>query len=66
MPAPHTPNTAAATAAVLRRGDETAAARLRRHGWLPIPPEALAELSADVLAQVQHAMETASQSPVAS
>jgi hypothetical protein len=43
MPAPKTPNTAAATAAVRRRGDETAARRLREHGWLVVPPEALTE-----------------------
>jgi hypothetical protein len=40
MPAPKNPNTAAATAAVRRRGDETAARRLREHGWLVMPPEA--------------------------
>lgn len=39
MPAPKRPNTAAATAAVRRRGDETAAARLRSHGWIVISPE---------------------------
>jgi hypothetical protein len=39
MPAPKRPNTAAATAAVRRRGDETAADRLRAHGWLVISPE---------------------------
>jgi hypothetical protein len=43
MPAPKTPNTAAATAAVRRRGDEAAARRLREHGWLVVPPEALTE-----------------------
>lgn len=54
MPAPKRPNTAAATAAVRRRGDETAAARLRSHGWLAVPPEAIeglrdeiAEMTAD-------------------
>ena len=41
MPAPKTPNTAAATQATRRRGDETAAARLREHGWLVVPPEQL-------------------------
>lgn len=39
MPAPKTPNTSAATAANQRRGDETAAARLRAAGWLVVPPE---------------------------
>jgi hypothetical protein len=39
MPAPNRPNTAAATAAVRRRGDETAARRLRAAGWLVLPPE---------------------------
>lgn len=33
------PRTAAATAAVVRRGDEKAAARLRAHGWIVIAPE---------------------------
>lgn len=39
MPAPKSPNTAAATAAVRRRGQETAAAKLRQAGWLVTPPE---------------------------
>lgn len=52
MPAPKNPNTAAATAAVRRRGDETAAARLRAHGWLVLPPEAVTELPADVVERV--------------
>jgi UPF0042 nucleotide-binding protein len=38
MPAPHNPNTAAATATVRRRGDRTAAERLRNHGWTVVPP----------------------------
>jgi len=50
MPAPKNPNTVAATAAVRRRGDETAAARLRTHGWLVIPPEAAADLPAELTA----------------
>lgn len=33
MPAPKTPNTAAATAAVVRRGQETMARKLRAAGW---------------------------------
>lgn len=49
MPAPKKPNTAAATAAVRRRGDETAAARLRAHGWLVLSPEAIDQLPADVV-----------------
>lgn len=53
MPAPKNPNTAAATAAVRRRGDETAAARLRKHGWLVIPPEVVAQLSDDVAEQLR-------------
>lgn len=48
MPAPKTPNTAAATAAVRRRGDETAAARLRANGWLVLPPETVAQLPASL------------------
>lgn len=39
MPAPKTPNTAAATAAVRRRGQETMAAKLRAAGWTVTPPE---------------------------
>jgi len=50
MPAPKRPNTAAATAVIRRRGDETAAARLRKAGWLVVPPEVLAELPAELLA----------------
>lgn len=38
MPAPKKPNTAAATAAVRRRGQETMAAKLRKAGWLVVPP----------------------------
>lgn len=39
MPAPKRPNTAAATAAVRRRGSETMAAKLREAGWLAVAPE---------------------------
>lgn len=39
MPAPKKPNTAAATAAVRRRGQETMAAKLREVGWTCTPPE---------------------------
>jgi hypothetical protein len=56
MPAPKRPNTAAATAAVRRRGDETAAARLRDHGWLVLPPEVIAELPADVIERVTNVL----------
>lgn len=42
-PAP-TARTAAATAAVVRRGDETAAARLREHGWVVVAPEILGQV----------------------
>lgn len=56
MPAPKSPNTAAATAAVLRRGDETAAARLRSHGWLVIPPEAVAELPSGTIERVNNVL----------
>lgn len=38
MPAPIRPNTEAATAATKRRGDDTAAARLRAAGWTVLPP----------------------------
>lgn len=53
MPAPKRPNTAAATAAVRRRGDETAAARLRNHGWIVIPPEGVADLPPEVVESAQ-------------
>ncbi len=57
MPAPIRPNTAAATAAVRRRGDLTAAARLAAAGWTVTPPrdqpEAVEELAA-VRASLRH------------
>lgn len=56
MPAPKHPNTAAATAAVRRRGDETAAARLRENGWLVVPPEAVAILPAEIVGRVNNVM----------
>jgi hypothetical protein len=56
MPAPKKPNTAAATAAVRRRGDETAAARLRASGWLVISPEAVAKLPAEVVNRVNNVL----------
>lgn len=43
---------AAANAANRRRGDETAAARLRDHGWIVIPPEAVADLPPEVVQRV--------------
>ncbi len=55
MPAPKRPNTEAATAKVVRRGDETAAARLRAHGWGVIPPEVLATLPDEVRSAVETA-----------
>lgn len=59
MPAPKRPNTARATETVIRRGDDTAAARLREHGWLAVPPEAVALLSARVREQIRKAVEKA-------
>ena len=61
MPAPNRPNTAAASAVVRRRGDETAAARLRKHGWLVVPPEVLAQLPPDLIERVNEAGASASQ-----
>lgn len=61
MPAPKKPNTAAATAAVRRRGDETAAVRLRSHGWLTLPPEAVDQLPADVVERLRAARTTEEQ-----
>jgi hypothetical protein len=52
MPAPKRPNTTAATESVRRRGDETAAVRLRKRGWLVLPPEAVNELPRDVIDRV--------------
>ena len=54
MPAPKRHNTTAATAKVVRRGDDTAAGRLREHGWLVVPPEALAELPAEIVERVNN------------
>lgn len=48
MPAPKRPNTTAATAAVVRRGQETVAAKLRSAGWIVLPPEQVADLPDDV------------------
>lgn len=57
MPAPKRPNTEAATnrarEVAVRRGDETAARRLREHGWLVVPPERLAELSDEARTAVE-------------
>lgn len=39
MPAPKRPNTAAATEATKRRGQETMAAKLREAGWAALTPE---------------------------
>ncbi len=39
MPAPRRPNTAAATAAVVRRAQERKANELTAVGWLVVPPE---------------------------
>jgi hypothetical protein len=52
MSAPEQPRTAKATAAVVRRGQETKAAALRQAGWLVIPPEAVAALPPDVVARL--------------
>jgi 3-methyladenine DNA glycosylase Tag len=56
MPAPKRPNTAAATAAVRRRGQETMARRLREAGWLVVPPEQVEDTQA-ALAYAQRHME---------
>lgn len=48
MGAPKRPNPTPGAAARRRQGDETAAARLRDHGWLVIPPEAVAELPVEI------------------
>jgi hypothetical protein len=44
MPAPKRPNTAAATAAVIRKAQDRKAAELREAGWLVVPPERLGDL----------------------
>lgn len=46
------PRTAAATAAVRRRGQETKARALREAGWIVLPPEAFHELPPKLLAQI--------------
>jgi hypothetical protein len=56
MPAPIRPNTAAATAVVRRRGDESAAARLREHGWIVVPPEVADRMPSMLIEQVRAAM----------
>lgn len=48
MPAPKRPNTAAATAAVRRRGQETMAAKLRAAGWVVVPPEQAGSVPPDI------------------
>jgi hypothetical protein len=48
MARPKNPNTVNASAKNRRRGDETAAARLRRHGWLPVPPEVLEQMNPEL------------------
>ncbi len=49
MTAPKSPRTAAATAAVRRRGQETMARKLREAGWLCFPPEVAAELATKLI-----------------
>jgi hypothetical protein len=44
MAAPKNPNTASATAAVRRLGQNTKAHKLREAGWAAIPPETIAEM----------------------
>jgi hypothetical protein len=58
MPAPKRPNTTAATAAVVRRGQETRAARLRAAGWLALPPEVVAGLPSEVIDRIDAAVQT--------
>lgn len=45
-------NTDRASEARRRIGDEKAAARLRRRGWLPVPPDRLAELPAEIVREL--------------
>lgn len=47
--------TAAATAVVVRRGDETAAKRLRGNGWLVLAPELIDTLPVEVRAALESA-----------
>jgi hypothetical protein len=46
MAAPKNPNTAAATEAVRRRGQETMAAKLHAAGWVAYSPEQIARMRA--------------------
>lgn len=57
MPAAKRPNVAAAAAARRRIGDETAAVRLRDHGWLVVAPDVAATLPTDVIALLAAASE---------
>lgn len=43
MARPKNPNTVAATAATIRRGQESKAAALRQAGWLVLDPETVAD-----------------------
>lgn len=56
MPAPKRPNTAAANEATRRRGDRTAAARLKARGWAVLPPDA--EDDQDLLDMLSGAFQT--------
>lgn len=50
------PRTAAATAAVIRRGQETKATKLRQAGWLVVPPEVVAQLPDAVIERINNAI----------
>lgn len=53
MPAARNPNPGPAAARRRRMGDETAAARLTKHGWVVVPPEATAGMPDDVAAWIR-------------
>jgi hypothetical protein len=57
MPAPKKPNTSAATEKRLRKGDATAAARLRGRGWLVFPPQVVKLIPAAVLERLRQLSE---------
>lgn len=48
MPAPKKPNTTNATAAVIRKGNETMARKLRAAGYVVVPPEQAASVPPEI------------------
>jgi hypothetical protein len=57
VPAPKNPNPEPGAAARRQLGDATAAARLRKHGWLVFSPKVLALLPAESVARLKRLSE---------